>query len=218
MTACALPIKAKLAINCHQHPTFPFSSPLLSRWRRSFSAHDCLREFFVRRLLSHGWPLLHYFLCFLGIPRVPVRIFPRRPSRHSTSKLLPLLTMDDTWGQICHQCVDVVADVPVSVLLVTLLATVVGLFVLVSRSRLFARIARGLPCPNPEAMQVANQRFWLIVLPLPILCRAGSPRASARRKEVQDTLKRWSHYRIPTTPLLARDSRGRRTGRETSQH
>jgi len=44
--------------------------------------------------------------------------------------------MADSWGGVCRQCVAIVADVPTSVLLATVLATVVGLSVLVSWSSL----------------------------------------------------------------------------------
>lgn len=51
--------------------------------------------------------------------------------------------MADSWGPICGHCLDVLADVPASILLATVLATAVGLFVLVSRSlRAFAPTAR----------------------------------------------------------------------------
>ncbi|KAJ5191219.1 Dolichyl-phosphate beta-glucosyltransferase [Penicillium cinerascens] len=38
--------------------------------------------------------------------------------------------MADSWGVVCRQCVAIIADVPTSVLLATVLATVLGLFVL----------------------------------------------------------------------------------------
>ncbi|KAJ5176723.1 Dolichyl-phosphate beta-glucosyltransferase [Penicillium canariense] len=43
---------------------------------------------------------------------------------------MPPNMMTESWANICRQCVTVVADVPASILLVTLLATLLGLFVL----------------------------------------------------------------------------------------
>lgn len=40
--------------------------------------------------------------------------------------------MAESWSQVCRECLDVVADVPIQVLLVTVLATFAGLIVLVS--------------------------------------------------------------------------------------
>lgn len=57
--------------------------------------------------------------------------------------------MADSWGDICRQCVAVVADVPASVLLGTVLATALGVFVLVSRSRLLRQV-RAVQTPSPR--------------------------------------------------------------------
>lgn len=63
--------------------------------------------------------------------------------------------MAESWGQVCRQCVDVVADVPISVLLVTVLATFAGLMVLVSRLRLVSPVARGLHCSRCGLLQTS---------------------------------------------------------------
>lgn len=44
--------------------------------------------------------------------------------------------MADSWSDICRQCVSTVAEVPVYILLGSLLATSLGVFVLVSSSSL----------------------------------------------------------------------------------
>lgn len=36
------------------------------------------------------------------------------------------------WSDVCRECVNVVAEVPIEILLVSVLATLLGLFVLVS--------------------------------------------------------------------------------------
>jgi hypothetical protein len=40
--------------------------------------------------------------------------------------------MATAWGEVCRQCVSTVAEVPIQILLVTIAATLLGLFVLVS--------------------------------------------------------------------------------------
>lgn len=59
--------------------------------------------------------------------------------------------MADSWSGVCRQCVAVIATVPTSVLLTTVLATVLGLIVLVSRSPpVLAPGARDLSWPIPN--------------------------------------------------------------------
>lgn len=56
--------------------------------------------------------------------------------------------MIDSWVQVCRHCVDVIVDVPPSVLLITVLATSLGLFVLVSRPARFCGCATNFLARN----------------------------------------------------------------------
>lgn len=94
--------------------------------------------------------------------------------------------MAESWGDICRQCVAVVADVPASVLLGTVLATALGVFVLVSRSPLAAPGARDLNSNSSDSIEHYEVLTCALVIVLPVLipCRAGTTGFSARRKEV----------------------------------
>jgi hypothetical protein len=87
--------------------------------------------------------------------------------------------MADSLGGVCRQCVAAIADVPSSVLLATVLATVLGLLVLVSRSPLVpAPSARELswPVAGPAYQLTHTDLFpWSIVLPHIIPRRTCTP-------------------------------------------
>jgi hypothetical protein len=50
--------------------------------------------------------------------------------------------MAEFWSTVCRQCVSAVSDVPASILLASVVATALGLFVLVSSAALPARVMR----------------------------------------------------------------------------
>ncbi|OQD73428.1 hypothetical protein PENDEC_c015G05761 [Penicillium decumbens] len=91
--------------------------------------------------------------------------------------------MADSWGGVCRQCVAIVADVPTSVLLATVLATVVGLSVLVF---LFLSLVAPVPRESlPEEKEYTTlSKDGTIADPQPLPCwldafnaakRAGKP-------------------------------------------
>lgn len=61
--------------------------------------------------------------------------------------------MATAWGEVCRQCVSTLAEVPIQILLVTIAATFLGLFVLVSTGHLSLRPA----CTSARAVQYPFQ-------------------------------------------------------------
>lgn len=64
--------------------------------------------------------------------------------------------MATAWGEVCRQCVSTIAEIPIQILLVTIAATFLGLFVLVSTVHLSLRPActsarSAVPIPDMPA-------------------------------------------------------------------
>lgn len=65
--------------------------------------------------------------------------------------------MATAWGEVCRQCLSTVAEIPIQILLVTIAATLLGLFVLVSTvhlpfvSRWYQRARSAVPIPDTPA-------------------------------------------------------------------
>ena len=105
----------------------------------------------------------------------------------------------ESWGGICVRCAELVAQVPLHITLVTVLASLAGLFVLVrcryssagldNRRLIYGSIIRSIT-----------------VLRAPLARRAYSPKVLPRRKEIQNPRQRRLGHGTPVTTLLARYS------------
>jgi hypothetical protein len=95
-------------------------------------------------LISHALTFLDFpiawpsnrFLQFQGIPRVSWLAFLPVACRLSPTSNPLSFTMADSWSDMCRQCVSTVAEAPAYILLGSLIATSIGVFILVSSSSL----------------------------------------------------------------------------------
>ncbi|KAJ5317574.1 hypothetical protein N7508_002082 [Penicillium antarcticum] len=88
--------------------------------------------------------------------------------------------MATAWGEICRQCVSTVAEVPIQILLVTILATLLGLFVLFSLFIYLVAPSPRLPLPEEKKYRTLA-KDGSVTEPQPLPCWLDSLDAQLQR-------------------------------------